>query len=255
MKRLIVSAVSDTGHVRNNNEDMILAGNKKVRDADCYEVMDIADDNKIVLAVADGMGGYECGEVASQKVIDSLLFYVNDIPARLSEEEFRKCMNDWVANECRLIESMGDEDPKMATMGTTLVALICYGGCFYTINCGDSRLYRMREGVLTQLSHDHTPEAELGIARRSHSITNCIGGGCTTTYLDIENITERVLPDDIFLLCSDGLTDMLNDVSIASIMRCDNGFVNAQSLVDSALVAGGVDNVSVCLAKYENISA
>lgn len=254
MKRLIVSAVSAMGYVRNNNEDIILAGNKKLRDADSYEVIDITDGNKIVLAVADGMGGYACGEIASQKVIDSLQFYVTDIPMGMSEMEFRKCMNDWMVNECRLIESMGRENPQMALMGTTLVALVCYGGCFYTINCGDSRLYRMRNGTLTQLSKDHTPEAVFGQMRRSHSITNCIGGGCSSTYLDIENITERVLPNDIFMLCSDGLTDMLSDASIASILRADHGLVNANALVDAALAAGGLDNVSVCLAKYENIN-
>lgn len=252
MKRLIVSAASNVGYVRTNNEDMILAGNKKVRDSDSYVLLDIEDDNNVVVAVADGMGGYDRGEVASEKVIESLSFCIKDLPRGLNDMEFYKCMNEWVVNECRLIESMGRDNPSMACMGTTLVALVCYGGCFYTINCGDSRLYRMRDDTLTQLTMDHTPEAQRGFVRRSHSITNCIGGGCPSTYLDIENITERVLPNDIFLLCSDGLTDMISDVTIASVLRMNGGLVNAKSLVDSALSAGGGDNVSVCLAKFEN---
>lgn len=254
MKRLIVSAASDMGHVRKNNEDMILVGSKKVRDGDSYMLLDIEDNNNVVVAVADGMGGYDKGEVASEQVIESLSFYINDLPQGLSDMEFFKCMNDWVVNECRLIEAMGMENASMACMGTTLVALVCYCGSFYSINCGDSRLYRMRGDVLTQLTQDHTPEVQKNFVRRSHSVTNCIGGGCTTTYLDMENITEEVLPDDIILLCSDGLTDMLSDVTIASVLRLNGGLVSAKSLVNSALSAGGVDNVSVCLAKYENIN-
>lgn len=253
MKRLIVSATSNMGFVRDNNEDMILVGTKKVRDGNCYSLINIEDDKGVIVAVADGMGGYDCGEIASEMVIDSLSLLVSELPSGLSEQELHACLNAWLDSESKLIAAVGVEKPQMACMGTTLVALICYEGCFFTINCGDSRLYRLRDDTLTQLTHDHTPEAMNGFTgRRSHSVTNCIGGGCVMSYIDFENITERVLPNDIFLLCSDGLTDMINDVSIASVLRMNGGLVNADSLVNSALSAGGGDNVSVCLAKYEN---
>lgn len=242
------------GYVRKNNEDMILAGNKKVRDGDCYALIGIEDNTHVIVAVADGMGGYDCGEVASEMVIDSLQLFISKLPLGLGEEELRKSLNTWLDNECLLVASKGKANPTMAYMGTTLVALICYSGSFYTVNCGDSRLYRWRDDILTQLTHDHTPEDYGGYPRRSHSVTNCIGGGCPTSYLDIENITEQVLPNDIFLLCSDGLTDMINDVAIASVIRMNGGLVNAKPLVNSALCAGGIDNISVCIAKYENIN-
>jgi len=252
MKRIIVSADSNVGYVRTNNEDMVLVGSKKVRDGDCYATLDM-DAGTVIVAVADGMGGYESGEVASEMVIDSLSFYVNDLPAGLDEAQFRQAMDDWLASESRKMEVASCTDQSKKNMGTTLVALVCYGGDFYILNCGDSRLYFMRDGVLTQLTRDHTPEMQYGHYHRSHSVTNCIGGGCVSSYFDISNITDFVMPDDLFMLCSDGLTDMIEDVTIASVMRMNEGVVNASPLVKSALDAGGGDNVSVCLAKYECI--
>lgn len=252
MKRIIVSAESNMGYVRTNNEDMIYAGCKKVRDADCYASLDV-DNSNVVVAVADGMGGYACGEVASEMVIDSFSYFVSDLPVGMDEMDFRDSLNEWVFNVTRRVEAASKSDPSMANMGTTLVALVGYGGNFYVVNCGDSRLYMMRDGVLTQLTSDHTPEGNGEHAHRSHSVTNCIGGGCLYSYLDIENITDIIKADDVFLLCSDGLTDMVSDVAIASVLRMSEGVVNAASLVKAALEAGGGDNVSVCLVKYEDI--
>lgn len=133
-------------------------------------------------------------------------------------------------------------------MGTTLVGLAYYEGDFYMLNCGDSRLYRMRQGQLCQLTTDHSLNKLLGSDQHSNVITNCIGGGTKNSFLDLSKITDDVKPTDIYLLCSDGLTDMVTDDKMESLLR--NG-ADANTLCQAAIDAGGLDNVSACVIDVE----
>ena len=133
-------------------------------------------------------------------------------------------------------------------MGTTLVAIALYEGRFYWMNCGDSRLYRLHEGKLQQLSTDHSLSNLTGEKSHSHIITNCIGGGCKSSYIDIVECSDQVASGDTFLLCSDGLSDMLDD---ATIERLLNDGSDANGLCRAAEAAGGFDNVSVALIHVE----
>ena len=129
-------------------------------------------------------------------------------------------------------------------MGTTLVGIVYYYGDFYSLNCGDSRLYRWREGELKQLTTDHSLNNMLGSEKHTSIITNCIGGGCSTSYIDLVKITDDVQLGDRYMLCSDGLTDMISDRHLARLLADD---ADANTLCNAAIAEGGFDNVSCCL--------
>ena len=133
-------------------------------------------------------------------------------------------------------------------MGTTLVGVAYYYGDFYTLNCGDSRLYRWRQGELKQLTTDHSLSNMLGSEKHTSIITNCIGGGCTTSYIDLVKMTDDIQDGDCFLLCSDGLTDMINNDQIASLLSEE---ADANALCNAAIAEGGYDNVSCCLMQIK----
>jgi protein phosphatase len=155
------------------------------------------------------------------------------------EELWLDAINNYVA-------SKGRADEKYKGMGTTLVGLAFYEGHFYSMNCGDSRLYRYRDGVLEQLTTDHSLSNLLGSEKHSSVITNCIGGGCSTSYIDMVQMTDDVRTDDVYLLCSDGLSDMISDNQIASLLASG---ADVNGLCEAAIEAGGFDNVSCCIIK------
>jgi protein phosphatase len=156
---------------------------------------------------------------------------------------------EWLESINNIIDSKGHSDPRYHDMGTTLVAFVYYGGEFYWMNCGDSRIYQFIGGKLTQISTDHSLSNLMGSTRHSNIITNCIGGGCKTSYLDMMKLADTVIqPGNTFMLCSDGLTDMLADQQIEKMLA--NGS-DAEALCNAAVEAGGYDNVSVCVIRIE----
>ena len=138
----------------------------------------------------------------------------------------------------------------MSEMGTTLVGLIYYGKRFFWLNCGDSRLYRLRDGQLEQLTTDHSLINANGEKKHSNVITNCIGAGCDDTFIDMIEFTNNFLPGDTYVLCTDGLNDMVPDEVIREMLV--NG-ATANALCEEAINAGGFDNVSVCVLRVENL--
>lgn len=248
MSRITLTAASRIGRVRNNNEDMVLAFNKFIR-SDIYATEFLTENtDRFAIAIADGMGGHKAGEVASSDVLSNLHFFLNDLPRDLSVEVFKQMLVDWLHSVCNIIESKGQLDPSMSDMGTTLVGVIYYCGNYYWINCGDSRLYRYRNGELKQLTTDHSLNQMLGDNRHSNIITNCIGAGCKDSYLDITLFTDDFKSGDVYLLCSDGLNDMINDSAIKFLL---SKVPHANDLCEAAIEAGGYDNVSVCVFKVE----
>ncbi len=248
MLKLNITAASKVGCVRDNNEDMLLVGEWFVRNSNMKTVVQMADTDRYMMALADGMGGHNSGEVASSETLHNLQFYFNDIPSSLGPGGFNETMCEWLESINHIIEAQGHEEPKYRKMGTTLVALAYYSGNFFWINCGDSRLYRLHDNGLTQLTTDHSLNNLLGSKEHTSVITNCIGGGCSTSYLDMMLCTDEVLPGDTFLLCSDGLSDMLSDQEIELLLidGCD-----ALKLCESAEDAGGFDNVSAIVIRVE----
>lgn len=244
MSRIVLTAASRVGCVRSNNEDMVLAYDKFVR-SEVYQTEFLTENtDRFVIAVADGMGGHNAGEVASADVLENLQFFINDLPQNLSSVEFNEMIMVWLDSVNKMIASKGLVNPSMSDMGTTLVGIIYYNKKYYWVNCGDSRLYRYRNGQLLQLSTDHSLNTTNGEKKHTNIITNCIGAGCKTSYIDMYEFTDEFLEGDTYLLCSDGLNDMIKDEEIAQLMA--EG-ANANQLCEAAIVAGGFDNVSVCV--------
>ena len=244
MSRIVITAASRVGCVRNNNEDMVFAYDKFVR-SEAYQTEFMTENvDRFVIALADGMGGHLAGEVASADTLENLRFFVSDMPKGLSVSEVNKTMEVWLESIHKIITSKGHADPSMEGMGTTLVAVIYYEGKYFWINCGDSRLYRLRDGKLAQLTTDHSLNTLRGEKRHSNIITNCIGAGCKHTYMDMVEFTDDFRRGDVYMVCSDGLNDMVSDDVIEQMMI--NGS-SANRLCEAAIEKGGFDNVSVCV--------
>ena len=246
MIKMDIMAASRVGCVRHQNEDMILVGHHFLRNDYFKTQVELTNQERYLIAVADGMGGHNRGDVASNDVMRNLHFYFNDLPTGLGPSEFNETIVEWLDAINNYVASKGRADEQFKGMGTTLVGLAFYEGQFYSMNCGDSRLYRYRGGVLEQLTTDHSLSNMLGSAKHSSAITNCIGGGCTSSYIDMVQMTGDILTDDIYMLCSDGLTDMIPDEQIASMLASG---ADVNSLCDAANEAGGYDNISCCIIK------
>jgi protein phosphatase len=226
---------------------MVLLGSHFVRNDAFSTRVDLTNSDRYIMAVADGMGGHNRGDVASSDALHNLEFYFHDLPTGLSPESIKDKFEDWLVSINNIIDSKGRSDEQYKGMGTTLVGLAFYEGQFYTLNCGDSRLYRFRDGDLTQLTSDHSLSNMLGSSQHSNVITNCIGGGATSSFIDIVNITDDIKEGDVYMLCSDGLTDMLPDSIIYTLLAEGS---DANTLCDAAVAAGGLDNVSCCVLQF-----
>lgn len=227
---------------------MILANDSFVRSDVLQTELMTENRDRFVVAVADGMGGHNAGEVASEMTLANLRYYVNDLPQGMTSIELEEAILEWFHSINNTVNSHGQVNKEQANMGTTLVAILYYQNKYYWMSCGDSRLYRLRDGKMEQLTTDHSLNTLSGQTKHSNVITNCIGAGCTHAYLDLMDMTEDVLPGDAYLLCSDGLNDMVPDVDIERLLAEK---VTANALCEAAIEAGGYDNVSACVLYFE----
>lgn len=246
-----VSAVSDVGTARESNEDMVLIGKKLVRDASICGAIELQKDSPpFVVAVADGMGGANAGEIASQLVLEQLSQGVTAIPPSLQDDELKHCLEELCATiHVRLMaESLDDEFRR--GMGATLVALIAYECRLVFVSAGDSRLYRFRDGILRQLTEDHSLRKLVSSAEApGNVIFNSFGGG-SEFFIDFGLATGVLLDGDAFLLCSDGLTDALSDSEIELMMETSD---REAGLLKAALSKCAQDNVSYALVELSGI--
>lgn len=235
---------SDVGCVRTNNEDIALLAGGLYRDAVDRFVAELQPHSRFVAIVADGMGGYEGGEIASEMAAKSFDSFFTSLPAGLSVDGLVARVKSWVTDMHATIINYGEEHREYAGLGTTMVGMFAYEGRIYRINVGDSRLYRYRNGILKQLSVDHSMRELTGdMSQPSNLIYNSLGAG-GKVFADVEEMTMQIIDDDRFLICSDGLSDMISDEEISSILA-DNADVEA--LIAAAKQAGGRDNISVIL--------
>lgn len=247
MKKLLISASCQTGSVRSHNEDMILVADEFIRNRTHGSEIAIDGESRFAVALADGLGGCNAGEVASLEVLTNLRFFVSDMPKGLDGTGFKVLMDDWLESVNLIISSKGHVDSSLFNMGTTLVAMICYDGRFFMVSCGDSRLYRLRDGELTQLTVDHSLDTITSDTVHSCVVINCIGANIAQSWLDLTDMSEDVRDGDLYMMCSDGLTDMLPDFKIRELLLSGNG--DADTLCSAAIEAGGYDNVSVCVIR------
>ena len=241
---LDISAASWTGRVRSQNEDMVLVDNRFIREDTYKAQIVLSREDRMMIAVADGMGGHNRGDIASNDTLRNLHYFFYDIPSCLNVNDFNEAMAGWLESINNYIASKGRADEQYKGMGTTLVGLAYYNNDFYSLNCGDSRLYRFRNHQLVQLTTDHSLSNLVGDEKRTNVITNCIGGGSKSSFIDMVTMTNDIMPDDVYLLCTDGLTDMLSDKAINELLE---GKADADTLCSAAIEAGGIDNVSCCV--------
>lgn len=206
-------------------------------------------------AVADGMGGYEAGSHASDMIVKSL----GPITSKLSLNEMVNCVEDSLIDVNHRILEYADIMLDGRTLGSTVVTLLIQERTGICMWVGDSRLYRYRNNQLVQLSRDHSRVEELVLQgfisqeeAENHPDANVITravGACPDLYVDINVFTAQL--GDTFLLCSDGLYNMLSNDDIAAIIEGLPIIEAVNALIQKALDNGASDNVSVILVKGE----
>lgn len=209
------------------------------------------DEKRGVFAVADGMGGHLAGEVASGIAIDAVKQMAAD-----HEMASISVMRATVLHAHEAIVRHAKENPACAGMGTTLSMMWRGGRYAYIAHVGDSRIYRLRNGELEQITQDHSLVEELVRARiitkeaaRTHPRRNIITRALGTQGENAPDLLATdIEPGDLWLLCSDGLTGMVPDEDIIRVLQSGMTLDQmADSLIDMALAAGGRDNVTLVL--------
>ena len=235
----------DTGRARANNEDSVAV-----------------DETNALAVLADGMGGYNAGEVASGMatsfIRNELGRWLAEAAARASDVEVRRAMDICVDNANRAIFNAANANPQYSGMGTTLVVAVFRDNQLRLGHVGDSRAYRWRAGELVQITRDHsllqeqidagliTPE-QAAFSANKNLVTRAVGVEDTVL---LETHLHEIQPGDLYLMCSDGLSDMLEDGAIARVLQSHDSLPTAgQALIDAANDAGGKDNIALILVR------
>ena len=243
---LKVGARSDVGMIRSGNEDNFFAE---------------ADDRRGVFVVADGMGGHAAGEVASEmavQIVSRHLLSLTSVLDQASAEKLAKAMRD--ANRAIYDRMLAEVDKQ--GMGTTASVLVLSDNQFLIGQIGDSRIYLLRDGALTQLTKDHSyvqEQVDAGLltpeqARYhpySNVITRCVGA---SESVDADIYEGEMKPGDVFLLASDGLTGMVDDRRLQAMLLARSGpgrIVDA--LIAEANGRGGLDNITAIVIQVVGV--
>lgn len=226
------AARSDRGLVRSNNEDSVYAGAR-------------------LLALADGMGGHAAGEVASQLMIAALAHLDDDEPGGDLLGKLELAVREGNAAIADQVEA----EPELDGMGTTLTAILFAGKKLGLAHIGDSRAYMLRNAELTQITRDDTFVQSLVDEGRitaeqahSHPQRSLIMRALTGNEIEPTLIVREARAGDRYLLCSDGLSDVVSDETIQTVMADGNPDECADRLIELALRSGGPDNVTVVVA-------
>ena len=273
-QRVVVDAagLTHTGLVRRSNEDHFLIS----RLGRYFETVSTslpphdlparAEDSSYSLIVADGMGAHAAGEIASRLAIREIIRLAFELPdwiVRIEDstrDEAAARAQDRIEKLNAMVIEGGLKDPDLRGMGCTLTAARNLGRVLQIAHVGDSRAYLLRGGLLLRLTRDHTyvqmlldgglmSEDEASTSRSRHILINAVGGGNDDIHVDVERF--RLAEGDRLLLCSDGLTDAVDDDVIrARLADAPTAAAACQSLVTSALEGGGRDNITVVVAFY-----
>lgn len=244
---MIHCAKSDRGRIRPKNEDAFYAPENM--------------NEPLLFIVADGMGGHNAGEVASRLAVEEISSYIKArYESRTLQEELALLIDEafMAANEKIYRLSVGSEE--WAGMGTTATAALFKDGKVYIGHVGDSRAYLLRDGALRQLTRDHSlvwqlmEEGRLTAQEmRYHPMRNVITRALGVyDRVEVDISTHEYKSGDIFLLCSDGLTNMLEDEKIKEIiLKTDSIEAAVDKLLQAANNSGGHDNITVELILVE----
>ncbi len=263
---------SDVGSVRQNNEDQFLIADLSkamlVHQSTLMqeETRLFSDVEGQLLVVADGMGGHASGERASELTTRTISDYVlRTMPwfMRLQhepEENLQDLLQSAVVACERVVDDEASNDPSEAGMGTTLTMAYVIWPRMYVVHVGDSRCYIFRGGFLEQVTRDHTMLRELedsghtlNADQRRHFgrvLVNAIGLGVEALRPEVYRVDLQ--ENDLVLMCTDGLTDMLDHTALSEIVRRHSQDEQAcsQALIDAANNNGGRDNITVIVSQY-----
>jgi protein phosphatase len=264
--------LTDPGRVRSSNEDhfliAVLMKTMRIELSSLpQEMAKFSDDEGHLFLVADGIGGHQGGEHASALAIQTLEdFFLNTLKwflhARESEDQAVISQLESAFNEAdHKIMDEASGHAELTGMGTTVTMAYSLESELFIAHAGDSRCYLYRGGELHQLTRDHTVVQDMvsqGLLAAEqlknhpmrHVITNAIGGNESGVEAEVHKIA--IEHDDLILLCTDGLTDMVTDARIAKIIGSQRNVETAcRMLVSEANQAGGRDNITVVLARCE----
>lgn len=228
------AAGSHKGMIREGNEDSGYAGPR-------------------LLAIADGMGGQAAGEVASSEVISTIVALDDDVPG----SDVLTSLGHAVQRANDQLRQMVEEDPALEGMGTTLTALLWTGQRLGMVHVGDSRAYLLRDGVLTQITQDHTwvqrlvdegriTEEEAGTHPQRSLLMRALGSG---DHVEPDLSIREVRAGDRYLICSDGLSGVVSHQTMEDTLASYQGpQETVQELIQLALRGGGPDNITVIVA-------
>lgn len=248
---LHIVRLTDVGQKRDHNEDAIAS-----------------DDTLGLVVLADGMGGYKAGEVASEIAILSITAELKEamlslepgqVDVILNKQSEAQLIIDAVKNANDAIYNVSQTQPQCAGMGTTLVVGLFTNNKLLVGHIGDSRMYRLRDKALTQITEDHSllqEQIKSGLitaeqakfSANKNLVTRALG---IDPEVDLELNEYDVNVGDIYLLCSDGLSDLVEDDAIQTVLNAQSSNLAeaAQTLVQMANDNGGKDNISVILVK------
>lgn len=240
MNRFTFFGSSDIGLGRSKNEDVWIA------------VPEIG-----FFAIADGMGGHQAGEIAAKEAIDTLVESIHSFGSPLSPSLLRKAIEH--AN--RWVYQLGREDLSLRGMGTTLCCLSWTSDAVLCAHAGDSRAYRLRGNHLEQLTEDHSlwtrwravsPKANQSRTPYpyKHVITKALG---TKTKADPEVVSISYESSDVFLLCSDGLSDVVDEGVIRKILLSTLSInEKGTALIEEAKIKGSRDNITALIVQFDD---
>lgn len=268
--------ITDRGAVRETNEDQFaiteLSKAMRVWQTSLPEPrLQVAEERAHLFLVADGMGGHNAGERASAIAVAAIehftlntfrwFFNADDGGAKRVLEQFQSAVR---AADAQILEEAAGH-PELKGMGTTVTMAFHLGPQVCLVHAGDSRAYLYRSGALHQLTQDHTLVAELvreGSVRQDqvaahplrHVITNVVGGPAAGVKVEARSFT--VGAGDRLLLCSDGLTEMVTNEEVAATLGTEAEPEGAaRRLLAQALAAGGRDNVTVLVVRFDAVAA
>jgi len=241
------SVQTHPGLIRSNNEDAALL------DEDCG-----------LAVLADGMGGYNAGEIASGMattfIKSELVRWLSSPSNDATPDNIRQAIEMCVYKTNLSIFNAANSNPQYTGMGTTLVVGVFQGKHLILGHVGDSRCYRLRDGVMTQITKDHSmlqEQVDAGLLTPQQA-SKAPGKNLLTRALGVEETvqvdihTHTVKPDDVYLMCSDGLTDMVTDVQIADTLQTQADLnETASALINKATAGGGRDNITVLLTRAQ----
>ena len=232
-------SLTDVGRVRESNQDYVYTSESPVGNL------------PNLFIVADGMGGHNAGDVASKYTVEQIVSYIEKAPMTNPVDLIRGAVTKANAS----LMAQAKSDTSLSGMGTTVVIATIVDDCMYVANVGDSRLYLLRD-ELTQITRDHSLVQEMvrmgemdASEAKSHPdkniITRAVGA---FEDLAIDFFEEHVEPGDVILMCTDGLSNMVDDTDIRQMIQTGRDVVEkVQRLVEAANRGGGKDNITVAV--------